>query len=78
VLDLRHLKDAPVAWNAHEYFAAEMLQRTYRGFRAREAMYHHKQKEIKKARVTQAFRISSALLTATVADDTDAIAGMLQ
>ena len=72
MLDLRHLKDAPVAWNAHEYFAAE-VQRTY-GASAREEA--HQQKEIT-AR-DAGLRISSALLTATVADDTDAIAGMLQ
>ena len=69
VLDLRHLRDAPVLWNAHEYFAAEMLQRTYRGFRAREALHAHKQQEIKKERVSQAFRISSTLLTHFVATD---------
>ena len=69
VLDLRHLKHAPVLWNAHEYYAAEMIQRTYRGFRAREALHAHKQREIKRERVTQAFRISSTLLTSFVAAD---------
>ena len=74
-LKLGPLKDAPVEWNAHEYFAAEMLQRTYRGFRAREALYSHKQREIKRERVQQAFRISSTLLTSFVAADADDIHG---
>jgi len=78
VLDLRHLRDAPVDWNAHEYFAAEMLQRTYRGFRAREAMYTSKQGEIKRERVNQAFRISSTLLTSFVAADANALSFGLQ
>ena len=73
MLELRQLKDAPVDFNAHEYYAAEMLQRTYRGFRAREALYSTKQKEIKKERVTQAFRISSTLLTSFVTNDANAI-----
>ena len=77
VLDLRALKDAPVEWNAHEYFAAEMLQRTYRGFRAREALYKHKQREIKRERIDQAYRISSTLLTSFVASDAAFIAGSL-
>ena len=59
----RALKDAPIAWNAHEYYAAEMMQRTFRGYRAREALYASTQKEAKKERVEQAFRISSTLLT---------------
>ena len=75
VLDLRTLKDAPVSWNAHEYFAAEMVQRTYRGYRTRSALYSNKQKEIKRERVNQAFRLSSTLLTSFVASDADAIFG---
>jgi hypothetical protein len=75
VLDLRTLKDTPVSWNAHEYFAAEMVQRTYRGYRTRSALYSNKQKEIKRERVNQAFRLSSTLLTSFVASDADAIFG---
>lgn len=77
VLDLRHLRDAPVEWNAHEYYAAEMVQRTYRGFHMREALHAHKQREIKKERVTQAFRISSTLLTSYVANDAAACSSRL-
>ena len=46
-----------------------MLQRTYRGFRAREALHAHKQKEIRSQRVEHAFRISSTILTTFVASD---------
>ena len=77
VLDLRHLRDAPVEWNAHEYYAAEMVQRTYRGFHMREALHAHKQREIKRERVTQAFRISSTLLTSFVANDAAACSSRL-
>lgn len=73
VLNLGDLRDKPVEWNAHEYFAAEMLQRCYRGFRAREALYASKQNEIKRERVNQAFRISSTLLTSFVASDANAL-----
>ena len=69
MLDLRHLRSAPIEWNAHEYFAAEIIQRSYRGFRAREAMHAHKQREIKRERVNQAFHISSALLTSFIGYD---------
>jgi len=68
-LDLRDLKDAPVEWNAHEYVAAQKVQRTYRGFRAREALHTSKQRQIKQKRVSTAFRISSTLLTSFVVAD---------
>ena len=67
VIDLHHMRAAAVEWNAHEYFAAEMIQRTYRGFRAREALQAHRQREIKRERVNQAFHVSSALLTSFIA-----------
>lgn len=76
-LDLRHLKNAPVEWNAHEYLAAELMQRTYRGFCAREALHARKQREIKKDRVAQAFRVSSTLLTSFVASEAPKLSSRL-
>jgi hypothetical protein len=78
VLDLRHLHNADVLWNAHEYFAAEMLQRTYRGFRAREELHRQQQQEIKRTRVHEAFRISSTLLTSFVTSDASACVSRLE
>ena len=77
VLDLRELNEAPIDWNAHEYFAAEIVQRTYRGFRARVAIYNSKQKQIRTERVSTAFRISSTLLTSFVDADVDACSAAL-
>ena len=77
VLDLRHLRAVAVEWNAHEFFAAEIIQRTYRGFRAREKMHTSKQKHIKMERVLAAFRISSTLLTSFVDREIDACASAL-
>jgi len=76
-LDMRELRGVPVLWNAHEFFAAEIVQRLYRGFRQREEMYRKKQKQIKRERVDNAFRISSALLTSFVTSDVDACASTL-
>jgi hypothetical protein len=70
-LDLREYKNAPVEWNAHEYLAAQMMQRTYRGFRAREALKANDQRKIKEMRISTAFRLSSTLLTHSI------IAGVL-
>ena len=68
-LELGPHKDARVVWNAHEYIAAEKVQRTYRGFRLREMLHNNEQKRIKERRVSTAFRISSTLLTSFVVSD---------
>ena len=65
-LDLRHLKDVTVKWVAHEYFAAEVCQRTYRGFRARNILSNQRQKQIKRDRSEFAYHVSSSILTAFV------------
>jgi len=76
-LDLRHLQGTPVLWNAHEYYAATILQRLFRGFHDREALLAGKQKKIKQQRVSTAFHISSTLLTSFVVSEVDACSATL-
>ena len=56
---------------------AEVIQSCYRGFRVRMKLWMLRQREIKRARVASAYRVSSAILTSFVAKEAPDIAGQL-
>lgn len=76
-VDLRQYREHVVVWNAHEYYAAETVQRTFRGFRTREVLFAAAQTRIRRQRVSQAFRVSSTLFTGSLEGDVASCASVM-
>jgi voltage-gated sodium channel type II alpha len=70
-LELKEFKGAPVDWTAHEFVAAELMQASFRGFCAREALHRARQRRIKGVRKEAAFLLSSRLLTDFITEESE-------
>ena len=66
VIDLKELKGEFIYWNAHEFYAVEMIQRCFRGFRTREKLHTRRQHRIKASRFRAAFNVASSLLLSLI------------